>query len=89
MRELVVLTLRLIGKRRLLMTVPFGMAKIMARLFEFLPNPPLTTSQVDLLRADNVVSGALPGFRDLNIQPEAVEDVVPTYIGRSRMPEPR
>ena len=89
MRELVVLTLRLIGKRRLLMTVPFAMAKIMARLFEFLPHPPLTTSQVDLLRADNVVSGALPGFRDLNVQPEAVEDVVPTYIGRSRIPEPR
>jgi NADH dehydrogenase len=88
-RELVVFMLGLVGKRRLLMTVPFAMAKVLARLLEFLPNPPLTTSQVDLLKTDNVASGVLPGFRDLNIQPEAVEDVVPTYIGRSRMPEPR
>ncbi len=48
------------------------------------PWPPLTTSQVDLLKADNVASGTLPGFRELNIQPEKVEDVVPTYIGVAR-----
>jgi hypothetical protein len=84
-----VFTLRLAGKRRPLMTVPFAIAQILARLFEFLPNPPLTTSQVDLLKADNVASGAMPGFRELNIRPEAVEEVVPTYIGRSRTPEPR
>ncbi len=29
----------------------------------------------------------LPGFRELNIQPKAVEEVMPTYIGRSRVPE--
>jgi NADH dehydrogenase len=60
-------------------------ANIQARLFELLPSPPLTTSQVDLLRADNVASGTLPGFRELSIEPKAVEDNVPTYIGRSRL----
>ena len=49
--------------------------------------PPLTTSQVDLLKVDNVASGILPGFVELNIQPEAIEEIVPTYIGRSRMPD--
>ena len=83
-RNLVLFTLRLTGKRRLLVTIPFAIADILARLFEFLPSPPLTTSQVDLLKADNVVSGVLPGFRELGIRPEAVEEVVPTYIGRSR-----
>ena len=87
-RELVMFTLRLIGKRRLLMTVPFAMAAVLARLLELLPSAPLTTSQVDLLKADNLASGALPGFRELGIHPEAVEAVVPTYIGRSRAPEP-
>ena len=58
------------------------------KLFEFLPSPPLTTSQVDLLKTDNVASGALPGFAELSIQPKAVEVVVPTYIGRSRAPKP-
>jgi NADH dehydrogenase len=84
LRELVRIALRLIGRRRLLVPVPFAVAKVQARLFELLPSPPLTTGQVDLLEADNVVSGTLPGFRELNIQPKAVEEVVPTYIGRSR-----
>jgi uncharacterized protein YbjT (DUF2867 family) len=83
LRDLVSFTLRVIGKRRLLMPVPFAVAEIQARLFEFLPNPPLTTGQVDLLKADSVASGTVPGFPELNFLPKAVEEVVPTYIGRS------
>ena len=88
MRELVEITLRLIGKWRLLVPVPLVVATIQARLFELLPSPPLTTGQVDLLRADNVVSGVLPGFQELGIEPKRVEEVVPTYIGTSHMLEP-
>jgi uncharacterized protein YbjT (DUF2867 family) len=88
LRDLVRFTLRVIGKRRLLMPVPFAVAKIQARLFELLPSPPLTTSQVDLLKVDSVASGTVPGLRELAIRPKAVEEVVPTYIGRSRAPEP-
>lgn len=87
LRDLVRFTLRVIGKQRLLMPVPFAVAEIQARLFEFLPSPPLTTGQVDLLKADSVASGALPGLRKLNILPKAVEEVVPTYIGQSRAPD--
>ena len=81
LRELVNMTLQLMGKRRLLVTVPFAVAEIQARLFEFLPNPPLTTGQVDLLKVDNVASKTLPGFQDLKIRPKTVEEVLPTYIG--------
>jgi uncharacterized protein YbjT (DUF2867 family) len=81
LRELVRMTLHLMRKRRLLIPVPFAVAEIQARLFELLPNPPLTTGQIDLLRTDNVASGALPGLQELNIQPKTVEEVVPTYIG--------
>jgi len=81
LRELVSMTLRFMGKRRLLLSIPFAVAEIQARLFELLPNPPLTTGQVDLLKADNVASGALPGLQDLKIRPKTVEEVVPTYIG--------
>jgi uncharacterized protein YbjT (DUF2867 family) len=88
MRELVEITLHLVGKRRLLVPVPFAVAAIQARLFELLPSPPLTTGQVDLLRTDNVASGALPGFPELDIEPKGVEDIVPTYIGRSHVLEP-
>jgi NADH dehydrogenase len=84
LRELVGFALRLMDKRRLLVPLPLAVAGIQARLFEFLPSPPLTTSQVDLLRADNLASGALPGFHDLGIQPKPVEDIVPTYVGTRR-----
>ena len=88
LHELVGFALRLIDKRRLLVPVPFVVAEIQARLFEFLPSPPLTTSQVDLLKVDNLASGDLPGFRELKIEPKAVEEIVPTYIGRLRTPGP-
>ena len=87
MRELVSVTLHLMSKRRLLIPVPFAVAEIQAWLFELLPNPSLTTGQVDLLKWDNVASGALPGLRELNIEPKTVEEVVPTYIG-TRVPGP-
>ena len=87
LRELVRMTLHLMGKQRLLIPLPFAVAEIQARLFELLPHPPLTTGQVDLLKADNVASGTLPGLQELKIQPKAVEEVVPTYIG-TRAPGP-
>jgi uncharacterized protein YbjT (DUF2867 family) len=81
LRELVTMTLHLMRKRRLLIPVPLAVAEIQARLFELLPNPPLTSGQIDLLKADNVASGTLPGLQELKIQPKTVEEVVPTYIG--------
>jgi len=80
LRELINLALRLMDKRRPLVPLPFALAELQARLFELLPNPPLTTAQVDLLRSDNLAGGSLPGFRDLGITPKAVEDIVPTYL---------
>jgi NADH dehydrogenase len=85
LRELFEITLRLTGTRRLLLPVPFAVAEVQARLFELLPNPPLTSGQVDLLKADNVASGSLPGLRELDVLPKAIEAIVPTYIGRSHI----
>ena len=86
LREVFMIALRNIGKRRLLVPVPIAIAEFQARLFELLPNPPLTTGQVDLLKVDNVASATLPGLRELNILPKAVEEIVPTYLGPSRGP---
>ncbi len=47
-----------------------------AAVAEWLPNPPLTTGMVDLMRQDNVVSGAFPGFEALEIAPQAIETVL-------------
>jgi NADH dehydrogenase len=82
-RELVELALSLVGIRRWLVPVPVPVAEIVARLSELLPSPPLTSGQVDLLKTDNVANGNFPGLLDLSIQPKSVEEIVPTYVGRS------
>jgi len=87
MRELVMIVLRIIGRRRALVSVPFAVARLQARLFGLLPNPPLTTGQVDLLKLDNVAGGALPGLRELNIRPKGVEEIVLTYLRSARKME--
>ena len=84
LRELFEITLRIIGKRRLLVPIPFALAEVQARLFELLPNPALTRGQVDLLKADNVASGTLPGLRELGIVPTTIDAILPTYLGPSR-----
>jgi NADH dehydrogenase len=54
--ELMRYMLKVVGRRRLLLTVPFGVAMVQARFLELLPEPPLTRDQVELLKVDNVVS---------------------------------
>ena len=55
-----------------------------AFFLEMLPVPPLTRDQVKLLERDNVVDPRALGFKDLGIQPTAVEAILPTYLGRFR-----
>ncbi len=73
-----------IGMSRLLVPVPWGLARLQARLAELLPGKPLTRDQVELLKQDNVVSGALPGLADLGVTPTAAELILPTYLDRFR-----
>jgi hypothetical protein len=72
----------------LLVPLPFGLARMQASFLQFLPKPPLTPDQVELLRTDNVVSEAAKRegrtLEALGIQPEAVQMIVPTYLWRFR-----
>ena len=83
-RELMQLTLREIGRKRLLLPLPLTVAEIEAFFLEMLPVPPLTRDQVKLLERDNVVDPRALGFKDLGIQPTAVEAILPAYLGRFR-----
>ena len=68
--------------------VPFWAAKLQAFFLQFLPNPPLTPDQVDMLRTDNVVSEASIGdgltLSGLGIAPSSYEAIVPSYLWRFR-----
>lgn len=88
-RELMEIMLREIGRRRLLVPVPFFLASVKAFFLQIpsivLPvDPILTMDQVRLLRSDNVAADDAPGLRDLGIVPESVEAVLPTYLWRFR-----
>jgi len=83
-RELMEKMMALTGRRRLLAPIPWGVAKLMASVAQWLPNPPLTPDQVELLRRDNVVSGAAPGLAELGIRATAPDVILPTYLDRFR-----
>ena len=84
LREVMEITLRETGRRRLLVPLPLWWAAIDAWFLEFLPSPPLTRDQVKLLARDNVVAPNALGLADLGITPVAVETIVPTYLARFR-----
>ena len=95
-KELMEFVLATIGRRRLLVPLPFGLAKLQAAVFElvskiplrFLSKPLLTRDQVELLRYDNVVSDAARGdgrtLEGLGITPRSVAAIVPSYLWRFR-----
>lgn len=87
-RELMEYVLATIERKRLLLPLPFGLAKLQAQILQFLPKPPLTPDQVELLKTDNIVSdAALREGRTLKafgVTPTAIESVVPTYLWRFR-----
>ena len=69
-KELMELLLAEIGRKRLLLPVPWGVARLQAAVLGLLPQPPLTLDQLKLLQRDNVASGQLPGFAELGITPD-------------------
>lgn len=69
---------------RPVMSVPMWVARVQAAFLQFLPVPPLTPDQVRLMQKDNVVSGDFPGFKDLGIEPEPTDTILPTYLDRFR-----
>jgi NADH dehydrogenase len=83
-RAILELLLREIGRRRLLVPLPFAVASLQAFFLEWLPVPPLTRDQVQLLKRDNVVSPGALTLADLGIRPTAMEAVIPSYLARYR-----
>jgi uncharacterized protein YbjT (DUF2867 family) len=87
-RELMEFMLDTIERRRLLVPVPFGIAKLKASVLQFMPTPLLTPDQVELLRSDNVVSEAAKHegrtIEAFGIDAEPMRAIVPSYLWRFR-----
>jgi uncharacterized protein YbjT (DUF2867 family) len=84
-REIAALVLREIARDKPIIGVPAGLMKIAGFLAEFLPVPPLTHDQVDLLVTDNVARPGAPGLAALGITPTAAEAILPMYLDRYRL----
>jgi uncharacterized protein YbjT (DUF2867 family) len=71
-------------RRRLLVPLPFSIAKLQASVLENLPGKLLTVDQVTMLERDNVVSAAATAegrtMQGLGITPSSYEAIVPTYL---------
>ncbi|MGQ2905475.1 MAG: complex I NDUFA9 subunit family protein [Neoaquamicrobium sediminum] len=80
--------LEVIERKRMLVSVPWGMARLQGSLLGLLPNPLLTRDQVEMLRTDNVVSQAAEQegrtFEALGIKPQAMDAILPSYLWQYR-----
>jgi uncharacterized protein YbjT (DUF2867 family) len=86
MRQLFEMLLQETGRKRLLLSVPFGLASLKAFFLEFMPKPLLTRDQVRMLRHDSIATPGMPGLAELGITPTALELILPTYLDRFRRP---
>jgi uncharacterized protein YbjT (DUF2867 family) len=89
MREIMEIILSTIERHRMLVSLPFGLAKLQALLLQFAPGPlKLTPDQVELLRSDNVVSETAKTahltLEGLGIMPDSLEAIAPQYLWRFR-----
>ncbi len=90
-RELMQDMLGIIHRRRLIVNLPFGVAKIVAGVMGFVQklsigivSAPVTGDQVKSLKVDNIVSEGAKNFGDLDIQPTSLDAVLPDYLWRFR-----
>lgn len=72
------------GRKRRLIALPWGVAKIDAAFLGLLPKPPLTVDQVESLKTDSIVSEKAKGFADLGVKPVAMDMILPRYLTRYR-----
>jgi uncharacterized protein YbjT (DUF2867 family) len=87
-KELMQFVLATIERPRLLLPIPFALAKLQASVLQLMPKPLLTPDQVELLRSDNIVSDEAKRqgrtHEALGIDPLAMATIVPSYLWRFR-----
>ena len=66
-KEIIQKLLILIGKKRILLPLPLMIANGTAKIFEYMPNPIITTDQLKLLRHDNIKSGRYKTNSDIGV----------------------
>ena len=89
MREIIEIILAVTGRKRMLISLPWGLAKMQATFLQFAPGMlKLTPDQVMMLQSDNVVSDAAKSagltLEGLGITPKSMQAIAPQYLWRFR-----
>ena len=89
MRDIMALILKITGRNRMLMPLPFPLATLKSYFLQFAPGDlKLTPDQVELLKSDNVVSDKAKSsgmtLEGLGITPDSLEAIAPSYLWRFR-----
>ncbi len=88
LKEIIAYTLKVTGRHRLLVNLPWRAASLLGSVAGLLPKPAITADQVELLKKDNLVSDQAKRegrtFEALGIKPQGVEAIVPAYLYRFR-----
>ena len=66
-KEIIKILLDLIGKKRLLISLPLPLANLSAKFFQLFPKPLLTQDQLRLLKYDNVLSGKYKSNTEIGV----------------------
>ena len=86
-KELIKKMLTVIRRKRLILSIPFQIANLMATGFEIINKVtlglsplPFTKDNVEQLKLDNVINNTEYSFTDLNIKPQNIDTVIPLYL---------
>jgi NADH dehydrogenase len=83
-RQVIEFVLKKIERTRILIPVPMALTKLNGAILQYFPCAALTLDQARMLETDNIMSGTLPGLRDLGINPTAADAIATSYLWRFR-----
>jgi uncharacterized protein YbjT (DUF2867 family) len=83
-RDIYSILFAMTGRTRLLVSLPWGIAKIQGWILERLPGKLLTRDQVISLQTDTIVQTGALGFKELGLVPTAMATILPIYLSRFR-----
>ncbi len=81
-REILAFILQQTRRKRRLVDIPMGIARLQANILQHVPGKPLTPDQLLMLVKDNVVAQGALGLTDLGVRPTPLDLVVPAYLTR-------
>ena len=79
-KEILEFILQVTHKKRMLVTLPFKIAKFEAKILHFCKIYLLTEDQVELLKYDNISTGKYNNINSLKINLTNYKDIVPNYL---------